>query len=72
MRHQEDIENARIEKDTWRLLDELYEKCDQLVFPQGVLKEKTDDYILFYKLCTDEIPKIVYSIRIDSNMLEYT
>ena len=69
MRYQEDIENARIEKDTCRSLDELYEICDQLVFPQGVLREKTDGYILFYKLCTDEIPKIVYSIRIDSNML---
>ena len=51
MRHQEDIENAPIEKYTWKSLDELYEICDQLVFPQGVLREKTDGYILFYKLC---------------------
>ena len=43
--YQEELESARIERDTWRSLDELSEKIDQLNLPGGVMKYKTDDYM---------------------------
>ena len=55
---------ARIEKDNWRSLEELHEKNDQLILTNEITKVKTDEYILFFKLCIKDIPKILFSVKI--------
>ena len=57
--YQEELESARIERDTWRSLDELSEKIDQLNLPGGVMKYKTDEYMLFVKICTKDVPSFL-------------
>ena len=68
-RHREEIENARIEKDTFRTFAEFIEKEKQLSLPDGVQTMKTDNYVIFFKvICKSDIPKISYSLKIDSNL----
>ena len=67
-RYQEELESARIERDTWRSLNELSEKIDQLYSPGGFMKYKTDGYILFIKIFTKDVPKIIFSLKITADL----
>ena len=63
-RHQNDIERLRIEKDSWRSLEELNSKSDQLSLSGVMTKILMDEYILFFKLCTIDIPRLLFSVKI--------
>ena len=67
IQYQNEMENARIEKDTFNTLDELQEK-GQLEKTFGILTSVTRDFILFFKLCYENIPKIQYSIKVLSDL----
>ena len=67
-RHLEEVENARIARDTFTSLDELESKEEQLNIPDGVIKTKTDDSVLFFKLSSEEVPSILYSLRVTSSL----
>ena len=49
-------------------MKELEEKHCQLILPNGVTKVKTDSYILFLKTCANDIPKILYSVKIAADL----
>ena len=49
-------------------LDELQEKESQLEKTCGIQTSVTHDFILFFKLCYKDIPKIQYSIKVASDL----
>ena len=49
-RYREEIENARIERDTFRTLGDFEAKIGQLNIPEGVLKTKSSGSILFFRI----------------------
>ena len=63
-----EIQRARVEKDTWKLLKEQDKKHGPLILSNTVAKSKTDSYPLFLKICANNIPKILYVAKIVADL----
>ena len=67
-RLQEEEELDNISQDTFKSLDEFQEKEGHLNIPADVTKIQTIEYVLFLNLNVTDIPKIIYSVQITTDL----